>query len=49
MRRALEGPVSEACPASLVQRHPNAYVYLDLESASRLAILRPAAETIRHM
>jgi glucosamine-6-phosphate deaminase len=39
VRGALEGPISEACPASLVRRHPNASVYLDEESAS---LLQPA-------
>jgi glucosamine-6-phosphate deaminase len=39
VRCALEGPISEACPASLVRRHPNASVYLDNESAS---LLQPA-------
>jgi glucosamine-6-phosphate deaminase len=39
VRGALEGPISEACPASLVRRHPNAFVYLDAESAS---LLQPA-------
>ncbi len=32
---ALEGPISEICPASLVRRHPNAWVYLDRDSASK--------------
>jgi glucosamine-6-phosphate deaminase len=36
VRNALEGPISEACPASLVRRHPNASVFLDTESASLL-------------
>ena len=36
VRNALEGPISEACPASLVRRHPNASVFLDAESASLL-------------
>ena len=36
VKNALEGPISEACPASLVRRHPNAYVYLDADSASLL-------------
>ncbi len=36
VRNALEGPVSESCPASLVRRHPNADVYLDADSASLL-------------
>ena len=39
VRDALEGPISEACPASLVRRHPRAYVYLDADSA---ALLRAA-------
>lgn len=37
VQNALEGPISEACPASLVRTHPNAYVFLDVESASRLS------------
>ena len=37
VRNALEGPISEACPASIVRRHPNAHVYLDQESASLLS------------
>jgi glucosamine-6-phosphate deaminase len=36
VKNALEGPMGEACPASLVRRHPNVYVYLDTESASLL-------------
>ena len=36
VKNALEEPVSEACPASLVRTHPNAYVNLDIESASLL-------------
>ncbi len=38
VRDALEGPVSTACPSSLVRTHPNAVVYLDIESASLLTI-----------
>jgi glucosamine-6-phosphate deaminase len=38
VRNALEGPISEACPASIVRRHPQAYVFLDTESASLLSI-----------
>jgi glucosamine-6-phosphate deaminase len=34
---ALEGPISEVCPASLVRRHPNSYVFLDVNSASLLS------------
>jgi glucosamine-6-phosphate deaminase len=33
VRDALEGPISTACPASIVRTHPNATVYLDSESA----------------
>ncbi|HJY07606.1 MAG TPA: glucosamine-6-phosphate deaminase [Bryobacteraceae bacterium] len=39
VRNALEGPISPACPASLVRRHPTANVYLDQESASLLSAL----------
>jgi glucosamine-6-phosphate deaminase len=37
VRNALEGPIAETCPASLVRRHPDAFVYLDIESASLLS------------
>lgn len=37
VRNALEGPISEVCPASLVRRHSRAFVYLDTESASLLS------------
>jgi glucosamine-6-phosphate deaminase len=37
VRCALETPVSETCPASIVREHPNAHVYLDRASASLLA------------
>ncbi len=33
---ALEGPITSACPASLVRRHPHASVYLDTGSAGLL-------------
>jgi glucosamine-6-phosphate deaminase len=36
VRNALAGPISETCPASLVRRHPSAYLYLDKDSASLL-------------
>lgn len=42
VKNALEGPISEACPASLVRTHPNTYVYLDRESASLLTDRPPA-------
>jgi glucosamine-6-phosphate deaminase len=43
VRNALQGPISEKCPASLVQRHPNTYVFLDPESASLLSINAPVS------
>lgn len=36
VRDALEGPISEKCPASLIRRHPHSYVFLDSDSASLL-------------
>jgi 6-phosphogluconolactonase/glucosamine-6-phosphate isomerase/deaminase len=39
VRDALLGPVSEACPASILRAHPDAYVYLDTGSASGLGNL----------
>ena len=35
---AVEGPVTEACPASILQRHPAATVIVDQEAAARLAV-----------
>jgi glucosamine-6-phosphate deaminase len=37
VRRALEGPVDRACPASILQRAPHTTVFLDHESAALLA------------
>jgi glucosamine-6-phosphate deaminase len=37
VRDALEGPVSTACPASVMRAHPDARLYLDVQSASLLA------------
>lgn len=37
VRGSLEGPVTPACPGSLVQRHPSAAVFLDVESSARLS------------
>jgi len=34
---ALEGPVSTACPGSLVQSHPDAAIFLDADSAALLS------------
>jgi len=36
VRNALQGPVSTACPASILRTHPRAQLFLDLESASLL-------------
>jgi glucosamine-6-phosphate deaminase len=44
VKNALEGPIGEACPASLVRRHPNAYVFLDSNSASMLAAVERASK-----
>jgi glucosamine-6-phosphate deaminase len=37
VQKALEGPVSPACPASILQRHPACHVFLDSASASKLS------------
>lgn len=47
VRNALEGPIGESCPASLVRRHPNADVYLDAESSSLLSPAIRGAAVIR--
>jgi glucosamine-6-phosphate deaminase len=36
VRAALTGPVSTACPASVLREHPNAVLFLDGESSSLL-------------
>ena len=36
VRNAVEGPLSESCPASLVMVHPHCIVFLDSESATLL-------------
>ncbi len=33
---SLEGPLTPACPGSLVRTHPSAFLYLDSESSSKL-------------
>jgi glucosamine-6-phosphate deaminase len=38
VRNALQGPISTACPASIVRTHPRALVYLDTESAGLLDV-----------
>jgi glucosamine-6-phosphate deaminase len=45
VKKALEGPVSESCPASLVQRHNNSFVFLDLQSASLLSVGAASSRT----
>jgi glucosamine-6-phosphate deaminase len=44
VRNALEGFLSEDCPASLVVTHPRATIYLDTESASLLIGCRQGHE-----
>ena len=36
VERMLRGPVSEACPCSILRTHAAAKLYLDKESASKL-------------
>lgn len=36
VRNALEGPLTTACPASVVRNHASAFIFLDRDSASRL-------------
>lgn len=38
VKNALEGPISTDCPASILRTHPNATVFLDTNSASKLNI-----------
>lgn len=45
VRDALEGPISTACPASIVRTHPNASVYLDPASAEMLSQLAVSKES----
>jgi glucosamine-6-phosphate deaminase len=37
VKDALEGPVTDACPASILQNHPNCKIFLDHDSASLLS------------
>jgi len=41
IRAALDGPVTAACPASILRRHPNATLFLDEESAALVERNRP--------
>lgn len=36
VKGSLEGPLTTACPGSLIRTHPRAFVYLDTESSSQL-------------
>lgn len=36
VKNSLEGSITPACPGSLVRLHPSAFLYLDLESSSKL-------------
>lgn len=49
VKGSLEGPVSPECPGSLVQRHPDAEVFLDAGSAALLSpdFLRARCEVVR--
>jgi glucosamine-6-phosphate deaminase len=37
VKNALEGPVTNKCPASILQRHPNCRMFMDEEAASLLS------------
>lgn len=38
VRQCLEGPISTACPGSVLRRHPASWLYLDSDSAAMLAV-----------
>jgi len=38
VRHSLEGPVSTACPASILRTHGSARLFLDRDSAALLAV-----------
>ena len=37
VRRAVEGPITPQCPASILQQHPSCDLFLDVDSAARLS------------
>jgi len=37
IKNTIEGPVSTTCPASILQRHPDAHLFIDRDSASLLS------------
>ncbi|WP_422446893.1 hypothetical protein [Thermoanaerobacterium sp. DL9XJH110] len=40
VKSAVESPVSEKCPASILRKHSNAVLYLDEDSASELEVAK---------
>jgi glucosamine-6-phosphate deaminase len=36
VRRTVQGPVTPDCPASILQQHPDATLFVDRDAASRL-------------
>jgi glucosamine-6-phosphate deaminase len=44
MRRALEEPISTECPATILRTHPDATIYLDIDSAAELDMTRFSTE-----
>jgi glucosamine-6-phosphate deaminase len=44
MRRTLEEPISSRCPATILRTHPDATVYLDIDSAAELDMARFSVE-----
>ena len=42
VKATLEGPVSEACPASVLRTHDDAHLYLDAASAAELEAIKNA-------
>ena len=40
VKATLEGPVSEACPATILRMHDDAHLYLDAASAAELEVIR---------
>ena len=39
VKNTLTGPVDQACPASILRRHPSAFMFLETDSASLLPIM----------
>jgi glucosamine-6-phosphate deaminase len=49
VRGAIEGPLTPDCPASILQQHPDATVFLDPPAASLLKNLRPKSNATAEM